>query len=323
MYTKILEYCKNVAFGNIKLSKEEDELYSLLNEQLLTLCRGLPESVQNNATIFLIEYSRYRFGEPFHFFEKFYMPTWTIIYHIASLKKHKESLTKEEFENAISAQAMAMFLHSLDDHLNDNELDTTHLLLLIRSQAYIKMLDHINKFCNNINDCNDIINNFINDYYQVMCNEIEVNSYNDYCERFRKEISTWYIIPTLTAKKLNLDIVENMLKAFQSFGIAWRLLDDLNDFEDDLFSNTKSALYYSLPEKGKEIWSNAHMNIDHKEHVLKNICKFFEENKTIEKIRKRICDELDLASKYSNECNMHKLSEQYYLMKHNIKIFNK
>jgi hypothetical protein len=54
-------------------------------------------------------------------------------------------LDEGDVTNAVTAQSMAMFLHSLDDHLVDGQVSVTPLTLFLRSQAWTIMT---RAFCN-------------------------------------------------------------------------------------------------------------------------------------------------------------------------------
>ena len=61
-------------------------------------------------------------GEP-DFFGNYYTPIWSIIYWL-SHEEHLpiERLNTEDVASAVTAQSMAMFIHSLDDHLTDGQV---------------------------------------------------------------------------------------------------------------------------------------------------------------------------------------------------------
>ncbi len=135
---KMVSTLKGISFGEIRLYEGEKSFYTDLNGAMIRLVRSLPSSVQADALLRIMADSRIEVGEDFNIFRNYYVPSWSVIYHVNSAAE-AHSFTAEEINMAPTAQAMAMFLHSLDDHLCDDEMETTHLLLLVRSQAWCFM----------------------------------------------------------------------------------------------------------------------------------------------------------------------------------------
>ena len=136
-----------------------------------------------------------------------------------------------------------------------------------------------------------------------------------YCERFRKQIATWLIVPVLITKKItgDTDFTHSIQSAYESFGIAWRLLDDIQDIEQDLIKGTHSAIYYSLSENTKNKWDKkTETKFDDSSEYTKTILEFVLENSVINRTKKRICSELESAAAVADSYNMADLKNEFY-----------
>ena len=59
---------------------------------------------------------------------------------------------RDDDHNAKVAHAMALFPHPLDDHLNDGQLATSHLTLLLRSQAWALMTNALKRLADGVEE---------------------------------------------------------------------------------------------------------------------------------------------------------------------------
>ena len=252
MEDKIKEFlsrCSAMHFGAVRLSEKQNKFYRQFNDENISLCDSLPKCVQEEALRFLKEYSGIKRDEDSDFFKNYHAPSWSVIYWLTHSDHHKsDNLTKEDIHDAVAAHAMAMNLHSLDDHLNDGQISVNHLTLLLRSQSWMIMNAAFNRLAAGVHGREKIIQRFLNDYYAGICNPQEPESLDGYCDRFRKQMATWLIVPVLISKKIGHDenLTDALQKAYESFGIAWRLLDDLQDMEKDMERSEHSAIYIGL-----------------------------------------------------------------------------
>ncbi len=120
-------------------------------------------------------------------------------------------------------------------------------------------------------------------------------------------MATWLIVPVLMAKRMdvNEEFARSVQNVYSSFGIAWRLLDDLQDVEKDLRKGTHSSLYTCLPGDIRKRWDRvkeekANRNGGSAGQVLNYILA----SGVIDRIRKRICSELESAASKADSCDM-------------------
>lgn len=313
---EITEVCKNMAFGCVELSMGEKKFYADLNRQLVFLCNTLPEPVKHQATIFLFEYAGLTLGDEMDFFRFFHPPVWSIIYWIHNCDQCCRAPKTDEYIHSLIAHAMSLFLHSLDDHIHDGDIRASHLLLLLRSNAWILMNDSLKKLAEENPAEIDFIDSRINEYYAAILPEKKPESFEDYCALFKRQISTWIITPMLTIKKLicNDKFTADIKESYESFAVAWRLMDDLNDLEQDILDGTHNAVYYNMSAEGMAAWDSLYEGYPYSNDPEKQIEEIFaaiRDDKVVEKTVNRICGELKKASEIAEKHGINGLSGQY------------
>ena len=270
--------------------------------------------MQNPAMFFLLDYFQNKNRRTCRFYYYYYKPLWTIIPQMMESGTRVHELTSPECETVMLGEAMSLFLHSLDDHLNDDEIPSSHLMLLLRSQAWLLFNKAITEFAYE-KDEHDIAHFLINDYYTGICTVHEPSGLDEYCNRFRKEMSTMNIFPLLSAKKItgSTDFTEKIKNAMESFGIAWRILDDIQDAEEDIDAGRHTALYHSLPENVKNLWDAPRNNASENSGtgICEEIYRELEQGRIAEELIERIIRELDEARKTVEALGMHGMAEQY------------
>jgi hypothetical protein len=207
----------------------------------------------------------------------------------------------------MAAHALLLLLHSIDDHLNDNELRASHLSLLLRSQCWLIMNNALNALADGVDGGGEIIREHMDDYYSGIRNEKAIDSLDAYCDLFRKQMATGLIVPTLMIRKMCTD--EKTLAAirtlYESFGIAWRLLDDIQDLEVDMKKGSHSSVYISLSKAERMLWDRRHTERKgvHEEYgtdVLEAVIK----EDVIERLKERIRNHLTSAASIAADHGM-------------------
>lgn len=273
--------------------------------------------------LFLMKYSGLNPGDKLDFFANYYPPVWSILYWL----NHDHSFTskrlkKGDVTNAVTAQSMAMFLHSLDDHLIDGQVSVSPLTLLLRSQAWTIMN---RAFCNLVEGVpagEKTVRRFIDDYYAGFQEPKEMKSIDDYCDLFRRQMAIGMVAPILLSMKRTgvSDFTRNMEIAYGSFGIAWRLLDDIRDIGDDIKKGSHSAIYYCLPEKVRSFWNhNQNRNRADAADSINAILNHILEHNIIDSIKERICAELEAAASVAEAHNMRGLAREFRCLAHSLR----
>jgi hypothetical protein len=282
-------------FGGVPLAAAEITFRNALNREMMDFLRSLPESVHTDAVILLMEHFGTPFFPAFNYFQNYFAPSWSILYwleQVASEGRPKTHLPP----HAPRAHAMALFLHPLDDHLNDGQLPTTHLSLLLRSQAWWRMNTALERLTVDVPQGSEIVADLTNAYYASIGASPAVATLDGYCAHFRKQMATWMIVPALLARRITPDesFGLDLQTAYGAFGTAWRLMDDLQDKEVDLAAGGHSAVYYLLPQAVRGLWDQGP---DGRSPArVQKIRKAIRQRGIVEALQKRILRELAIAA---------------------------
>jgi hypothetical protein len=310
-----LTSCAKMDFGTIALSKTEVAFYKRFNHELISFCRSLPDSVQTDSLLFLLQYSGLNLGDELDFFAHYYPPSWSIVYWLSrNCASSTGRFRKRDVSSAIEAQSMAMLLHSLDDHLTDGQVAVSHLSLLLRSQAWTIMNRAFCNLAEGLPGGEKAVRRFVAEYYSSLQDSKRLDSLDSYCDLFRGQMGIGMIAPILLSTKMRraLDFTRDLEVAYGSFGIAWRLLDDIKDIKADMEKGAHSAIYFSLPEKLRTHWSNGTFRTQAAaETAKKSILIQILEHGVIDKIRGRICGELDAAASIVEACGLTGLAREF------------
>ncbi len=283
-----------IGFGRVRLAPPLEAFRHALNREIIALLHSLPASTHTDAVVFLLEHRGTSFIPQFDYFRHYHAPAWTTLYWIAQ-HDHRGRLTPQEYRWAQTAHAMALFLHPLDDHLNDGQLPPSHLNLLLRSQAWLRMQQALKPLAGRVKDGDRLMRAFLDDYYASIATPPPVATLDGYCDHFRKQMATWLIVPVLMVRRqtADLEFAATLQLAYGAFGIAWRLLDDLQDIEPDRCSGTPSAIYHTLPERLRSGWRRD--GAAAAQSAAKEVEAYLATRKAQNTIRDRIARELALA----------------------------
>ncbi len=303
----LLSFSSFIDFGGVNLSREEEAFRGELNREMLSLCKCLPKSVRTEATLFLVKYLQASFNDGLNFVNYFYAPAWSILFWLQQSCTDNRKLGPRCVKDAKTGHAMAMFLHAIDDHLTDGQLPVTHLALLMRSQSWMIMSDAFERLAKGVEKGRAIVCDLIDDYYSSIGKSDGAESLESYCKLFRKQMATWLIAPVLMAKRMsaNEKFACSVRAVYSSFGIAWRLLDDLQDIEKDMMKGIHSSVYTCLPGEHRKRWDRVK-----EERALRNggcagqILNYLLTSGVIDQIRQRICRELESAASIASSCSM-------------------
>lgn len=309
-----LSSCTKTDFGDVHLTDQEKDFYTVFNREIISLCDSLPESVRGLALLFLMKYSGLSIGQDLDFFKNYYTPSWSVIYWLSQFSPNRERFSKEDIQNTITAQSMAMKLHSLDNHLNDQQVPASHLTLLLRSQSWTIMIKALKNLSCGIDSGERVVKDFLNDYYSGIIESKNVETLDSYCDLFKKQMATWLIVPVLMARKITTDekFTCAVQAAYESFGIAWRLLDDIIDIGKDMKKGAHSAVYVCLSKKIKKLWETVNIEESNNQYAHYDIIlEYILKNRLIDRIKNRIISELESAASISDSSQMTELAREF------------
>jgi hypothetical protein len=169
------------------------------------------------------------------------------------------------------------------------------------------------------------IQRFLDNYYLSIQDSNGPRSLDDYCDLFRKQMALGMVAPTLLSMKMTglSDFTRDLQIAYGSFGISWRLLDDLRDIGHDMKKGSRSSLYYCLPEKIRARWTplnatNPAGANDSTRAILNHIL----ERGLVDRVKERICAQLEKAASIVEAHNLAGLAREFrclaYPLKHSV-----
>ncbi len=303
----LLSLCSRIDFGTVNLSREEEAFRGELNREMLSLCEYLPECKRTEAALFLVEYLQASFSSGLNFVNYFYAPAWSILFWLHRSCPDNRKLDPKYMKDAKTGHTMAMFLHAFDDHLNDGQWPVTHLALLIRSQSWMIMNQAYSRLAKGVEKGEETVRGFINDYYSSISKSDRAESLDSYCVLFRKQMATWLIAPVLLARKICPDeeFSRSIQAVYSSFGIAWRLLDDIQDIGKDMIKGVHSSIYVCLNEDLKGCWDkDIEEKKDQNNDCVQAILSYVLEKGVVDTIKERSCGELESAASIADSCSM-------------------
>ena len=245
-----------IKFGQVPLTAAVEAFRHEMNAEIMAFLHSLPKSKQTDAVVFLLTHCRTSFLPRFDFFANYYSPAWSVLYWIEKVNSNGGALRSEEIAYARTGHAMALFLHPLDDHLADGQLPSSHFHILLRSQAWSRMNSAFDRLSFGVPDGEEIVRRYIDAYYASIESPPRVASLDGYCRHFVKQMATGMIAPALMAAKIGsaYEFAPAMERAYGAFGIAWRLMDDLQDLAVDMATGSHSALYYAMSAEARQLW---------------------------------------------------------------------
>lgn len=249
----------NLRFGEGCASQALDAFRGELNRELIDLMKSLPAVLHTDAVVFFLRDLKIAIYPRFDYFRNYFAPAWSIVFWMERLPGRKPLPLDTHCKDARAAHAMALFLHLLDDHLNDGQLEASHLALLLRSQAWRRMHQALERLSADIATGADIVQEALDTYYSSIGTSPTTATLEGYCAHFRNQMATGMIVPLLMASKMACDgaFKDALETAYGSFGVAWRLLDDWQDLEEDIQSRSHSAAYFCSPEEIRRLWDEA------------------------------------------------------------------
>ena len=160
-----------------------------------------------------------------------------------------------------------------------------------------------------------LASDLIDDYYASIGNSKEIASLDSYCDLFRQQMATWQIVPALMTRRLSEDekFRAAIQRAYGSFGIAWRLLDDVQDIKTDMINGIPSCIYVCLSNDMRQYWLQGRPGEKRTESEdrAEIVCNYIMQNNIIEHVKARICRELTSAAAITADCRLPGLANEF------------
>lgn len=232
---------RRIYFGPVTLTPAVAALRQRLDHSLQAVCAALPLPLVAPAGELLASYGRRAADSPgaeLSFFRHYYSPLWSWIHWAAAA---------DPAEAVVAGQAMAMFLHLLDDHLCDRQLGCSPLLLQLRTAAWLRLEQCAAQLGADSPAGLALWQSDLGSYFAASQRPPPTQDLDGYCARFRDQMATCVAIPTLALRQQGQPAAAAALRQIVfGLGVAWRLVDDVQDAYADWQAGAETILYILL-----------------------------------------------------------------------------
>jgi hypothetical protein len=240
-----------IRFGSAQMTPEVARLRQVLNDILWETTLTLPEPLDSEARSILSGYA----GGENDFYRLFYVPAWSFLHWVPALSH--VPVQPELLKAARTGHAMSLFLHLWDDHLVDQQLPLDLLRLQLRTLAWQHFETASRWLCHEVGGEPNLFDQHARAYLTSLYHPTPVSDLNDYCRRFTHQIAIWTVVPQLLGHGLaSPEAAAQLCRIINSFAIAWRLLDDVQDIHLDLLQGEITAVWLELDEQGRREWAS-------------------------------------------------------------------
>jgi len=202
------------------------------------ICRLMPANMRDK-TMLAIQKHLTGFGlGQVRFFDKFQPPCWTLLYWMHPTKVFDSSRALEPY---MRTQALAMFIHVLDDHLCDGQIPVDPLFLHLRTVVWRAFAEDAVEA---LGVDPEEFEGHAGRYVSSTQTTSRATDYYDYVQRFRDEVAIGLVAPLALASHVGMRPVP-VLEMFEVFATACRLIDDLRDSQEDAAAGRKTAVDFA------------------------------------------------------------------------------
>lgn len=250
----------SLAFGEVPLAAEHQPLRNWLNRRVLAFCDRMPAALRDSALLAVQAHlTRYRACHVATFYDKYYPPAWTVIPYLSS---SRDDAAPGQMHHALGAQAAAMFLHLLDDHLTDGDIPIDNLFLQLRTEVWGEFRDALGRLAGSDQEANQTIESLVDLYFSYIHRPPQRPDLAAYEKMFRGQSAISLIAPLLIAARAGYDTGQRRLirSMYEEFCLAWRILDDLRDAAADAAADRATAVFHLLPPESRRVWHEVAMD---------------------------------------------------------------
>lgn len=243
-----------VAFGVPAMAPEILALRTDLQARLHRALAHLPPVMRQEGVGMIEAYS----GEATEFYRLFYQPVWSFLHWVAA--RATPSIPPSAMDDACTAQALGLFLHLWDDHLCDGQLQTTQLSLQVRTDAWVAYLAAARRLAQHVGAPQRLVDDHVATYLTAIHIPERIDSLVDFCGRFERQIAIWTLVPHLLGPAIGgTQVGDDLAHMLTAFANAWRVMDDIQDVDDDVLAGIESAVWQVLDAAGRQAWAACHV----------------------------------------------------------------
>lgn len=236
-----------VRFGAVDMAPEIAALRRDLDERLAAILTRLPQPLWSEGLSTIDRYA----GGAGNFYSLFYVPVWSFLHWVPGAAK--TPLDPALLQDARSAQGLSLFLHLWDDHLCDGQLPVDLLRLQMRTEAWQAYTAAVRRMAASVVPLSSVVDEHIDAYLTAIHADEPVGNLQDFCARFVRQVAIWTLTPRLLGAAVG-DAGEALRQVVESFSLAWRLIDDVQDIDLDVVAGVRSAVWHCLDAPGRRAW---------------------------------------------------------------------
>ena len=309
--SNMLNLRKKYHFATPELSTGELELRKLMNARLFEIIQSQPENLKNPTALYFLENSG---GLQMDFFCQFYPPTWSILHWLkVKQTKRRENLPGNDslWTAALTAHAMSLFLHSLDNHLVDGQTKASHLILELRTRVRERCNQAVETSGAGLEGAADLYADLMNEYYGGVHNPPEVRTLDEYLELTRQQAASCMVAPMLLAMRFGekAETVQAVRRALEAFALAFRLMDDIHDIKQDARAGKNTAVRILLSREDRAFWDRQTGNVIDQEFE-----SCMEQSGALRQILERLAQEMQAGAETAREAGLGGYAEQLLAM---------
>lgn len=228
------------------LDAEAERDLALMEGEFLAAVRELPIALQGKAYLALASRPGDASGRS-GFLARFYAPAWLLVRDLS------EGLRAgpEKRNLALRIQALGFAIHLLDDHLCDGQLARGPACLHLRTLVWNRYRAAAAELSGDAGS--RALASLQGEYLEAIGDAALPSCPAAYAARFLRQIAIWRASPLLLAQSCGRPATaEAALRILDAFCLAWRWVDDLDDWREDFAWGSVTAvplaLRQSLPE---------------------------------------------------------------------------
>lgn len=239
-----------IDFGRVSRTPPTEALADTLEAEIWRIAGRLPPTLADDAARVLRGYP----GPGRRFIDLFYQPVWSVLHWLAPDPDSRQA--------AVRVHALALMLHLWDDHLCDAQLPTDIMRLQFRSIAWQEMMAAL------ADDASSA--ELADTYLESVHARAPAASLDDHLARFERQIALWHAAPRMLAARRGHRVAASVASALSAFCAAWRMIDDIQDIDDDSVSGqdncARLALTDARPAGWDIAWTTTSPHMRHPQH---------------------------------------------------------
>jgi hypothetical protein len=221
-----------------------DRLEAALMQTVADLPRELADEIAAELKIYA--------GNRPRFIDLFYVPIWSFLHWVLVASPRGDA---EVMALATEAHALSLFMHLWDDHLADGQLKPALSRVHLRALAWRRYQAATAELAKRVAGGAEIVERLVGNYLRACHKPPQVKDLASFNDRFVQQIGIWLVTPTLLGHIAGGAGTANALASIiADFGVAWRLIDDVEDIAIDVRTGQENGVWFALDSLGRARW---------------------------------------------------------------------